>query len=198
MTDPVQLAAAVQTDAAQSEETHDSARRVALADAARRDAEACMSAAPQLAGCNYARALALGLVARAYPASANTSLKDMLASLARAEHIDANYDAAGPARLRALVLARAPGWPLGPGDPDEAGEAAQRAVALHPEYPPNWLALAETQHRSGDAGKMAAAKVSYAHARDAALALPESPQRTQWLSAARAGLTDQTTREPTR
>src|SRR5260370_7891337 len=41
----------------------------------------------------------------------------------------------------ASVLIRAPGWPLGPGDPDAGVVAARRAVILQPLYPPNLPAL---------------------------------------------------------
>jgi cytochrome c-type biogenesis protein CcmH/NrfG len=105
----------------------------------------------------------------------------MLAALARAEAIDAAYAEAGPARVQALVLTRAPGWPLGPGDAARAVEAAQRAVALRPAYPPNWLALAEAQSKAGSA---ADAQASYARARNAARALPESFDRAHWLGEA--------------
>jgi Flp pilus assembly protein TadD len=53
----------------------------------------------------------------------------------------------------ALVLVRAPSWPLGPGDVEAGLEHAKRAVALRPDYPPNVLALAEalaaTKDRDG-------------------------------------------------
>jgi hypothetical protein len=120
----------------------------------------------------------LGLEARAHPARAADLLTLMLARLSDAESVDPDYDNAGPARVRALVLVRAPGWPLGPGD-DEAGLiAAQRAVELRPQYPPNLLALAEALSRSGNS---AGARDAYARARDAAQVLPVSPERDDWI-----------------
>jgi hypothetical protein len=102
----------------------------------------------------------------------------MLAALSDADAVDPGYDNAGPARVRALVLIRAPGWPLGPGD-DEAGlRAAQRAVELRPQYPPNQLALAEALDRTGNP---AGAREAYARARDAARVLPMSPDRDDWI-----------------
>ncbi len=68
--------------------------------------------------------------------------------LARAEALDPGFDHAGPARLSAVVLLRAPGWPLGPGDPDAAVAAAQRAVERDPGYPPNLIALAQAEGKS--------------------------------------------------
>ena len=92
-------------------------------------------------------------------------LKSMLDSLSSADAVDPNYDRAGPSRVRALVLIRAPGWPLGPGDADAGLDSARRAVGLRPQYPPNLLALAEALSKTGDAG---GARDAYAKARDAA------------------------------
>jgi len=83
------------------------------------------------------------------------------------------------------VLIRAPGWPLGPGDAESGLVAARRAVMLRPLYPPNLLALAEALAKIGNA---AGAAETYAHARDAAQALPVSPDRDEWLHEADQGL----------
>ena len=80
--------------------------------------------------------------------------------------------------MRALVLIRAPGWPLGPGDAEAGLVAARRAVALRPQYPPNLLALAEALAKTGDAS---GARENYARARDAAQALPAAADRDEWL-----------------
>lgn len=174
------LAGAVEADADQSEHEAGDTRR-ATAERARSNAEECLARAPEAAACQYAQGLALGLAAREHPLHARTLLHDMLASLARAEATDPDYDAAGPARVQALVLLRAPGWPLGPGNVAEGLAAAQRAVMRHPEYPPNWLALAEAQAKSGSGGS---AHESGRRAHDAALAFPASPRRDAWLAEA--------------
>jgi hypothetical protein len=114
-------------------------------------------------------------MARAHPARAGEFLNGMLDSLARAETADPSYDEAGPARVRALVLIRAPGWPLGPGDAEAGVVAARRAVTLRPLYPPNLLALAEALVKSGDAS---GAQENYARARDAVLALPAAADQS--------------------
>ena len=178
------LAAAVEAEADESEHESGEPRR-ATADRARSDAQQCVTRAPQAAPCQYAQGLALGLTARAHPLHARSLLHDMLESLARADAADPDYDAAGPARVRALVLLRAPGWPLGPGNVAEGLAAAQRAVMRHPEFPPNWFALAEAQAKSGSGGS---AHESARHAREAALALPASPRRDAWLAEADAVL----------
>jgi hypothetical protein len=152
---------------------------------ASRDADACLSHEPQTAACLYNHAVALGLEARAHPTHAGELLNSMLDSLERAESADATYDEAGPARVRALVLIRAPGWPLGPGDAEAGLVAARHAVMLRPLYPPNLLALAEALAKTGDDR---GAKENYARARDAALALPAAADRDEWLREADQGL----------
>jgi hypothetical protein len=87
--------------------------------------------------------------------------------------------------VQALVLIRAPGWPLGPGDPERGLSAARRAATLRPAYPPNLLALAEAQSKTGAAND---ARASYSLARDMARKLPESAARAEWLREAERGL----------
>jgi hypothetical protein len=172
---------AITADARRSEHEPDPKVRAELADHASREAQGCLALAPHSAACLYGQALALGLEARAHPAHAGESLKQMLADLAAAEAVDPGYDEAGAARVQALVLSRAPGWPLGPGDPAAGVVAARRAVSLKPQYPPNLLALAEALAKSGDAQF---ARESYRRAREAALALPATPDRDEWLQEA--------------
>ena len=179
------LAAAIETDANRSDQEPDAKTRGDLAADASRDAEACLAREPQAAACLYGRAVAFGLEARAHPLRAGELLSRMLDDLSRAESADPNYDEAGPARVRGLVLVRAPGWPLGPGDADAGLIATHRAVSLRPLYPPNLLALAEASAKSGD---MAGARENYTRARDAALALPAAAKRDEWLREANQGL----------
>jgi hypothetical protein len=179
------LAAAIDADAKRSDHEPDSKTRSELAAEADRDAQACLALEPQAAACLYARGIALGLEARAHPLRAGELLRMMLDSLTQAESADPNYDEAGPARVRALVLIRAPGWPLGPGDAEAGLVAARRAVALRPQYPPNLLALAEALSKTGDGN---GARENYARARDAALAQPAAPDRDEWLRTADQGL----------
>jgi hypothetical protein len=179
------LAAAIEADAKRSDHEPDSKIRGELAAEASRDAEACLAREPQAAPCLYWRAVALGLEARAHPTRAGEMLSNMLDTLGRAESADPNYEEAGPARVRALVLVRAPGWPLGPGDAEAGLVAARRAVTLRPLYPPNLLALAEGLAKTGDAS---GAREYYARARDAAQALPAASDRDEWLREADQGL----------
>jgi hypothetical protein len=173
-----ELAAAINSSAARSEHDPDPAMREQLSAQAGRDAAACLALAPRSVACLYGQAIALGLEARAHPTRAAAVLTRMLAALSDAEAVDPDYDNAGPARVRALVLVRAPGWPLGPGDDDAGLIAARRAVELRPRYPPNLLALAEALDRTGNP---VGAREAYARARDAAQALPVSPDRDDWI-----------------
>ena len=178
-------AAAIKAAAERSDHEADSKGRAALASAASNTADACLVLDPGAAACQYGKAVATGLEARVHPASAVGLLGSMLQNLGNAEAADPNYDKAGPARVRALVLIRAPGWPLGPGDTDAGLAAARRAVALQPDYPPNVLALAEALSKTGDAN---GARENYAHARELAQSSASGPERDDWLREAEAGL----------
>jgi hypothetical protein len=173
-----QLAAAVAADARRSDTESDSKIRDQLAADAIQYAQACLERAPQAAACLYYDGVAMGLKARAHPLQANEALKSMLDALGGAEAADPAYDQAGPARVQALVLIKAPGWPLGPGDPEAGLAAARRAVALRPDHPPNVLALAEAMAKTGDTH---GAQESYRRARDLIQALPPSNDRDDWL-----------------
>jgi len=179
------LAAGIDADSQRSDHESDGKAREQLADEASGYADACLAKAPQAAACLYGRGVALGLEARVHPTRAGELLKLMLDSLNSADAADSNYDNAGPSRVRALVLIRAPGWPLGPGDADAGLVSAQRAVKLRPQYPPNLLALAEALSKTGDA---AGARETYGKARNAAQALPSTPDRDGWVREADQGL----------
>jgi hypothetical protein len=180
-----ELAAAIGAAARRSDHEPDGKLRAQLAAQASRDADACLGHEPQAAACLYGHAVALGLEARAHPTQSGGLLTTMLDSLGSAEAADPAYDEAGPARVRALVLIRAPGWPLGPGDAEAGLLAARRAAALRPLYPPNLLALAEALAKTGD---KKAARDTYTQARVLAQSLPATPDRDDWLQQAAQGL----------
>jgi tetratricopeptide (TPR) repeat protein len=173
-----QLAAAVAADAERSDIETDSTIRSQLAADALGRAQACLERAPQEAACLYYHAIALGLKARAHPLQANEALKSMLEALGAAEAADPAYDQAGPARVKALVLVKAPAWPLGPGDAEAGLASARRAVTLRSQYPPNVLALAEALAKSGDTH---GAEDAYRQAKELSQALPPSRDREDWL-----------------
>jgi hypothetical protein len=181
---PSQLVASVQRDSDLIDHSSDSAERTRLLVAATQDALQCVTVAPQSGACHYAQAQVLGLTARERPVQAVSRLKDMLASLTQAEALDPDFDHAGPARLSAVVLLRAPGWPLGPGDPDAAVMAAQRAVDRDAAYPPNLITLAQAQAKTE---ATAAARATFAKAHLAVQAWTGAQADTQdQVAAARA------------
>lgn len=191
---PAQLLAAVQDDAARIEQSPDAAARAQLLAAASASARQCLAQAPNEAACPYAQAQVLGLTAREHSLEAPSLLKQMLASLAKAEALDATLEHAGPARLTAVVLLRAPPWPLGPGDVEAALAAAQRAVKRDPDYPPNLIALAQAQGKADGAPQ---ARVTYQQAQHAVQAWTGGPKqsaaqieadRAQWQRAVEQGL----------
>jgi hypothetical protein len=173
-----EYAAAIKANAQRSDHESDGKVRAKLAAQSSSAADACLALDPHAAACQYSKAVATGMEARAHPTRAVGLLGDMLANLDNADSIDPNYDKAGPSRVKALVLIRAPGWPLGPGDSDAGLAFARRAVALQPDYPPNILALAEALSKTGDEK---GARENYVHARDLAQALPPGPERDDWL-----------------
>ena len=131
------------------DDERDARRREALAVEAVQLAQHCVARAPQSAACDYWLGIALGLQARERPATANDGLEQMVAALRRAIERNAGYDHAGPHRVLALVLLRAPGWPAGPGDPESGLMQARAALQLEPNYPPNLLAMAEALQKNG-------------------------------------------------
>ena len=179
------LASAIQSVVTRSDHAPDGESRARLAEQALTYADRCVAVAAADPACIYGRALALGLQAKAHPTSANASLKAMLEALNKADAGDPNYDHAGPSRVRALVLLRAPGWPLGPGDADAGLASARRAVELHPEYPPNQLAMGEALAKTGNAD---GSRQAYERARDEATGYVANEDRDSWLREANQAL----------
>lgn len=113
-------------------------------------AQWCGRRDPASPACDYWLAVALGVQARERRGTALDALPRMVDLLERAGAAAPEIDEAGPHRVLALVLLRAPGWPSGPGDPDRGLEQARRAVALRPDYPPNQLCLGEALEDVGE------------------------------------------------
>ncbi len=141
--DVLGLIGATRTKAWLTDHLRDARLRAETAVSAVQTAQWCGRRAPGLPACDYWLAVAVGLQAREVRVTADDGLKTMVAALRRAIENDPMYDDAGPHRVMALVLLRAPGWPVGPGDVETGLEQAKRAVALRPDYPPNVFALAE-------------------------------------------------------
>jgi hypothetical protein len=183
--DPGVLAAHARQTASRTTHEPSADTRRALAQEAIEAGQRCQQAAPASPACDYALALALGVQARERPATASEGLRVMVEMLQRANSHDARQDFAGPSRVLALVLLRAPGWPLGPGDPEAGLKAARQAVVLFPDYPGNQLALSEALLVAGDeAGSQKAAGRALELARAATAA--GSPDAADWVRDAEA------------
>lgn len=129
----------------------DPARREEAARSAVEAAQWCGRIAPADAACDYWLGAALGVQARERPATAMDALPRIEAAFRRAREALPGLDESGPDRALALLYLRAPGWPAGPGNPDLGLEHARQALARHPDYPPNLLAVAEALAAAGDA-----------------------------------------------
>jgi len=151
------------------------------ARAAVQSAQLCAEAAPGSAACSYWLAVALGVQARERRATALDALPRMVDLLEQAAAADPEMERAGPHRVLALVLVRAPGWPTGPGDPDTGVEHARRAVALAPDFAPNLLCLAEALDAVDETDE---SRALLERAREAALRGQEAgdPEAGEWLA----------------
>ncbi|WP_243336738.1 hypothetical protein [Anaeromyxobacter soli] len=167
-----------------AEHERSAAERARLATSAVELGQLCEARAPEEARCAYALALGLGIQARERRSTAAEGLKLMVERLRRAAARDPALDEAGPERVLALLLLRAPGWPLGPGDPEAGLAEAKKAASRAPEFPPNLLALAEALAANGDpaAGRAAAGRALALAERRAAAGEPDAPE---WVVEAR-------------
>ncbi|HET7754543.1 MAG TPA: hypothetical protein VFK85_11595 [Anaeromyxobacteraceae bacterium] len=170
------------------ERERDGAARERLAAREVELGQLCQQRAPASAACDYRLAIALGQLARDRTSTALDAVDRMVALLRGAADRDPRLDAGGPHRVLALVLLRAPAWPLGPGDPEAALEQARQAVALFPDAPPNQLVLAEAL---GKAGHPDEARTAYERAAALAAEVDEArePDAAGWRAEAARGLT---------
>ena len=182
------LVGAVEAKAWLVEHERDGNARAALARSAVEAAQWCDRRAPGNAECDYALAIGLGMQARESPSTANDALKIMVERLRRAIKSDPKLDRAGPHRVLALLLLRAPGWPAGPGDSEEALVQARAAVALSPDFAPNQIVLAEAL-RANDL--LAEARAAAERALALAAAANGEPDAPEWKDQAQAELRKQ-------
>jgi tetratricopeptide (TPR) repeat protein len=159
----------------------DGAARLRFAESAVGVGQRCQQAAHAAPACDYWLAAALGLQARERSATAHDALPHMVELLRRAQKADPRLDAGGPSRLLAILLLRAPGWPVGPGDPEGALQDAQAAVKVAPDHAPNQLALGEALSKNGHAAE---AQEAYARALRLAEASAD-PDAPGWATDAR-------------
>jgi tetratricopeptide (TPR) repeat protein len=184
---PEAFAGAIRAKAFRLGREKDGSEKLRLAQGAVMVGQLCQENAPGAALCDYWLAAALGLQARERAATAQDALPRMTDLLRRAARTDPSVDHAGPHRLLATVLLRAPGWPLGPGDPEAALPEAHAAVKLAPEFPPNQLTLGEALQNNGRAHE---ARNAYSQALRLATdaAARGDPDAAGWANQARAAL----------
>jgi len=135
--------------------------------------------------CDYWLAAALGLQARERSSTGHDALPHMVDLLRRAASADPGVDRGGPHRLLAILLLRAPGWPLGPGDPEGALPEARAAARIDSRYPPNQLVLGEALRKNDHVEE---ARTAYAEALRLAAAEDADPDAAGWSDEARAAL----------
>jgi hypothetical protein len=111
----------------------------------------------------------------------------MVTLLREAIAADPRLDEAGPHRVLALVLLRAPAWPVGPGDPEQALKEAQAAAGLFPDAAENQLALGQAL-AANDRAPEARAAFSRAITLADRAAAEGDPDAPRWRDEARAAL----------
>jgi tetratricopeptide (TPR) repeat protein len=111
--------------------------------------------------CHYWYAVSTGLLADVDRSYGLNAVVEMEAALKRAAAIDERYDHAGPMRLMAILHLRTPAPPVSMGSPRRGLRLLERAVELFPDYPENYLYLAEALRDNGraDEARQALAKV---------------------------------------
>jgi tetratricopeptide (TPR) repeat protein len=184
---PESFAGAIRAKSFRLGREKNAAERSRLAQDAVAVGQLCEENQPAAATCDYWLAAALGLQARERAATAHDAMSLMVDLLRRAARNGVSIDYGGPHRLLAILLLRAPGWPLGPGDPETALPEAQSAARIAPEYPPNQLALGEALQKNG---RTPEARSAYSEALRLATAETASadPDAAGWADEARAGL----------
>jgi tetratricopeptide (TPR) repeat protein len=106
------------------------------------------------AGAHYYLALNMGQLAQAEMLEGRKLVREMVPEFEAVAELDPHFDYAGPERGLGLIYRDAPGWPLSIGDHAKAVEYLEKAATLEPDYPENYLNLAETYLKSGGRAKV--------------------------------------------
>jgi tetratricopeptide (TPR) repeat protein len=99
----------------------------------------------------YWYALVVGLLANEDRSYGLSAVGEMETALKRAIELDERYDLAGPPRVLGILQLRTPPPPTSIGSPRKALRLLQHAVELFPDYPENYLYLAEALRDNGRA-----------------------------------------------
>jgi len=103
---------------------------------------------------HYWYAINVGLLADVERSHGLAAVGEMETALKRAMEIDERYDYAGPLRVLGILYLRTPPPPISIGSARKGLRMLQRAVELVPDYPENYLYLAESlrdNHRRDEA-----------------------------------------------
>jgi len=112
---------------------------------------------PDSAEGHYWYALCVGFLADVDRSYGLDAVGEMEAALKRAIELDERYDLGGPLRVLGILHLRTPLPPASIGSSRKGLKLLQRAVELFPDYPENYLYLAEALR---DNGKMDEAKTA--------------------------------------
>lgn len=165
----------------------DDAEREEAATEAVETAQWCEQREPERGDCAYWLALALGVQSDARRSTAIDGVRRMAELLRRAIDTAPEVDRAGPYRVLARVLVNAPGWPTGPGDPDEGLEMARTAVEREPAFAPNQLTLGEALASNG---RRSSSREAYQRALELARRARDEdhPDAAEWIAEAEQAL----------
>lgn len=110
---------------------------------------------------HYWYAVTVGLFADVERSYGLDAVGEMQTALQRAIELEATYDWAGPLRVLGILQLRTPGPPVSIGSTRKGLRLLEQAVAHFPDYPENYLYLAEALRDSGQtaAAHAAAEKV---------------------------------------
>jgi len=147
----------------------------------------CQRRDPANVECDYRLAIALGQQAREKKSTGKDALGKIVDLLHKAIAKSPDLESGGPHRVLALVLLRAPSWPVGPGDPEAALAEAQAAVQRFPSAPDNQLVLAEALI-ANDSREEAHAAYARALALATAARTTEPVDAPVWIKDAQAGV----------
>ena len=130
---------------------------------------------------HYWYAINVGLLADVDRAYGLDAVGEMETALKRAIELDERYDFAGPSRVLGILHLRTPAPPVSIGSPRKGLKLLQRAVELFPDYPENYLYLAEALR---DNGRAAEAQEAVRKVLDAKSWLDRQFESSQWKAAA--------------
>lgn len=116
-------------------------QRAQLADEGIRAARTALEHEPGNAPAHYYLGLNLGQLARTQLLGALKLVNEMERHFKMAAELDPHLDHGGPDRNLGILYREAPGWPASIGSRSKARKHLEKAVQLHPDFPPNQLEL---------------------------------------------------------